>query len=338
MLIDLRSDTVTKPSPAMLDAMHNAPVGDDVYGEDPSVNALQEKAASLFGTEAALFCPSGTMTNQIALNVLSQPGDEIICHAESHIYWYEGGGLAATSGVQVNPIGHGKAAFTAEEALNAIRPNDAHFAKTSIIAIENTANRGGGACWDFKELEKIKAVAQQHHLKLHIDGARLFNALVAKKEDPKQYGSTFDSISICLSKGLGCPVGSLILGSKELIAQSLRVRKRIGGGMRQAGYLAAAGIYALDNNINRLAEDHAKAKTIAEALAKHKDVNFVLPQETNLVIFQLKEANSAASFCAKLKEHKVLASPVAHNRVRFVFHLDISLAQVDALAGILNKV
>ena len=226
MIIDLRSDTLTKPSTAMLEAMQNASVGDDVYNEDPTVNALQEKAAKMFGTQAALFCPSGTMTNQIGLNVLTQAGDEIICHAESHIYWYEGGGLASNSAIQVNPIGHGKATFTLEEAKNAIRPDDVHFARTKVIALENTANRGGGVCWEMNDIKNLAALAKVNNIKMHLDGARLFNALVAKKDEPLDYGKYFDSISICLSKGLGCPVGSLLLGSTEFIAEAKRVRKR----------------------------------------------------------------------------------------------------------------
>lgn len=324
MIIDLRSDTVTQPTPEMLKAMMAAKVGDDVFAEDPTINQLQEMAAGMFGTEAALFCPSGTMTNQIGLQVLSRPGDEVICHAESHIFWYEGAGLAANSGLQVNPIGHGKTTFSVTEAKAAIRPADDHYPRTSIIAIENTANRGGGACWNQADLVGLQTLVKDNNLKFHIDGARLFNALVAKQEDPKMYGQMFDSISICLSKGLGCPVGSLLLGSSDFIKEAHRIRKRTGGGMRQAGFLAAAGIYALENNIERLADDHAKAAQIGAVLEELPYVKSVLPVDTNIVIFQLTKENSAAEFCDALSKKGIIAMPFGPDKVRFVFHLEIT--------------
>ncbi len=335
-MIDLRSDTVTKPTQAMMQAMTSAPVGDDVFAEDPTINKLQEMAADMFGTEAALFCPSGTMTNQIGLQVLTRPGDEVICHAESHIYWYEGAGLAANSGVQINAVGHGKTTFSAEEAKAAIRPADDHYPRTSVIAIENTANRGGGACWKAEEIENLYQLAKSNNLGFHIDGARLFNALVANNEDPKQYGKWFDSISICLSKGLGCPVGSLLLGNKDFITEAHRIRKRTGGGMRQAGFLAAAGIYALENDVKRLAEDHQKAQEIGQILEGFEWVKSVLPVDTNIVIFQLKE-NNAAAVCDKLKDKGVLCMPFGPDKVRFVFHLEITDEKHEELKQILKE-
>ena len=248
----------------MLEAMFNAPVGDDVFGEDPSVNKLEAMSAEMFGMEAAVFCPSGTMTNQIAIKCHTQPGDEIICDKVSHVYIYEGGGIAFNSGCQVKALDGQRGRITANQVLESINPDDVHKARTSLISLENTANRGGGSCYEFAEIELIKEVCLNNNLKFHLDGARLWNALVAKTESPKQYGEVFDSISICLSKGMGTPVGSLLLGKTDFIKQARRVRKVFGGGMRQAGYLAAAGIYALENNIERLAEDHHHAKQIAD--------------------------------------------------------------------------
>jgi len=251
MIIDLRSDTFTKPSPAMLDAMMKAHVGDDVFGEDPTVKALESFMANVFGTDAALFCPSGTMTNQIAIKCHTQPGDEIICDKTSHVYIFEGGGIAFNSGCQVKPIDGERGMIKAEQVQEAINADDVHKAKTALVSLENTANRGGGSCYDFTEFQRINEVCVKNNLKLHLDGARLFNALVAKGENTRQYGKLFDSISICLSKGLGAPVGSVLLGDDAFIRKSKRVRKVFGGGMRQAGYLAAAGLYAMENNISR---------------------------------------------------------------------------------------
>ncbi|MCX6351911.1 MAG: beta-eliminating lyase-related protein, partial [Bacteroidetes bacterium] len=256
MLIDFRSDTFTKPTPAMLDAMLKAEVGDDVFGEDPTVNHLEEMAAQMFGMEASIFCPSGTMTNQIGIKCHTQAGEEIICEKLSHVYQYEGGGIAFNAGCQVQTIDGHRGRITALQIEAAINPDDVHKPKTTLVSLENTANRGGGACYDFGESIKIKNLCKEKDLKLHLDGARLFNALVKKRETPKQYGEIFDSISICLSKGLGAPVGSLLLGKKDYIHKARRIRKVFGGGWRQAGYLAAAGVYALTHNINRLQQDH----------------------------------------------------------------------------------
>jgi len=245
MMIDLRSDTFTKPTPAMLEAMYHAEVGDDVFGEDPTVNALEQKAAALFGMEAALFCPSGTMTNQIAIKCHTQPGDEVICDESSHVYIYEGGGIAFNSGCQVKAIRGDRGRILAEQAESLINPEDVHKSRSRLIVVENTANRGGGSCYDFSELIRLKELCIRHGMKFHLDGARLWNAMVARNETPLQYGQLFDSISVCLSKGLGTPVGSLLLGTGEFIRQSRRIRKVFGGGMRQSGYLAAAGLYSL---------------------------------------------------------------------------------------------
>ena len=336
--IDLRSDTFTKPTPAMLLAMFSAPVGDDVFSEDPSINKLEEMSAAMFGMEAGLFCPSGTMTNQIGINVHTRPGDEVICDEVSHVYIYEGGGIAFNSGSQVKAIKGDRGRITAQQVEEAINPDDIHKARTRLVSLENTANRGGGACYDFNTIKEIKAVCQQHSLGLHLDGARLFNALVAKGESPKQYGEVFDSISICLSKGLGTPVGSVLLGSKDFIKEGRRVRKKLGGGMRQAGYLAAAGIYALENNIERLAEDHAHAAAAADVLAQKSFVKSILPVETNIVIFELNEGHPAAWLVEQLKQYDILCLPISKQGVRLVFHLDVSAEMAKAVVEAIEKI
>jgi threonine aldolase len=264
MMIDFRSDTQTRPSAAMLEAMNQAKVGDDVYGEDPSVNELEARSAEMFGMEAAVFCPSGTMTNQIAIKCHTQPGDEVICDGSSHIYQYEGGGIALNSGASVRLLSGDRGRITATQVAEAINPDDVHKANSSLVSLENTSNRGGGSCYELEEISRIREVCDRHGLILHLDGARLFNALVARNQSPKDYGKLFHTISICLSKSLGCPVGSLLLGSTPVIKKARRFRKVFGGGMRQAGYLAAAGLYALENNIERLEQDHQKARQIAK--------------------------------------------------------------------------
>src|ERR1700748_1156777 len=256
MPIDLRSDTVTRPTPAMLDAMLHARVGDDVFGEAPSINQLESMAARLFGMEAALYCPSGPMSNQIAIKCHTRPGDEVICEKSAHVYIYEGGGIAFNSGSQVRSIEGDRGRINAGQIVQAINPDDVHKAHTSLVCLENTSNRGGGSCYDAQEVSRIREVCTDNHLKLHLDGARLFNALVAGKQEAAAYGRLFDSISVCLNKGLGCPIGSILIGPAAFIKQARRVRKVFGGGMRQAGFMAAAGIYALENNIQRLEEDH----------------------------------------------------------------------------------
>jgi len=331
MITDLRSDTFTKPTAAMLDAMFKAPVGDDVFGEDPSVNELEAKAAALFGMEAALFCASGTMTNQIAIKCHTQPGDEVICDKSSHVYIYEGGGIAFNSGSQVKAIDGNRGRITADQVTESINPDDPHRARTSLVSLENTANRGGGACYNFTDLESIRDVCSKYNLGFHLDGARIWNALVAKKETPIQYGQLFDSISICLSKGLGAPIGSLLLGKQPFIKQARRFRKVLGGGMRQAGYLAAAGIYALDHHIERLEEDHLHVSQIAEALKKKDFVGNILGPETNILIFEVCNNYTPVSFCNKLRQHKILCMPISATQVRMVTHLDVSAEMVSNL-------
>lgn len=329
MIVDFRSDTVTKPGKEMLDTMMLAKVGDDVFGEDPSINELEHLAATLFGMEAALFCPSGTMTNQIAIKYHTQPGDEVICEESSHVYQYEGGGIAFNSGASVKLILGDRGRITAAQVQAAIQPDDPHRPHSSLVSLENTSNRGGGSCYDFEDIKKIQHVCKANELVFHLDGARLWNALVAKKQTPLQYGQVFDSISVCLSKSLGCPVGSLLLGKKELIKKARRVRKVFGGGMRQAGFLAAAGIYALNNNIERLEEDHQHAKQIAASLVTSKYVNHILPVETNIIIFETSESITAPELVARLKEKGILGYAIAPNRVRLVLHLDITPQMVE---------
>jgi threonine aldolase len=324
MIIDYRSDTVTKPTPAMLEAMMHAKVGDDVFGEDPSINELEQLTAKMFGMEAALFCPSGTMTNQIAIKCHTQPGDEVICDESAHVYQYEGGGIAFNSGASVKLLYGNRGRINAEMVLNAINPHDFHKANTSLVCVENTANRGGGSCYDFTDITSIGKVCKQNNLGFHLDGARLFNAIIAKNETPLQYGEVFDSISVCLSKSLGCPVGSLLLGKKDFIKKARRIRKVFGGGMRQAGFLAAAGIYALQNNIDRLKTDHDHAKLIGDALAKKSFVKLVLPVETNIIIFELNDSITSVDLVNKLKEKSILGYAISPNRVRLVVHLDIT--------------
>ncbi len=329
-MIDFRSDTVTRPTPAMRDAMYQAPLGDDVFGEDPSVNALEAKTAALFGMEAALFCVSGTMTNQIGIKCHTQPGNEVICDQLSHIYQYEGGGIAFNAGCSVKLVQGNRGRITAQQVLEGINnPMDIHKAPTALVSLENTANRGGGSCYDFAEIIRIQQVCREHGLHFHLDGARLFNALVAKNETPQQYGEVFDSISICLSKGLGAPVGSLLIGKKDFIQKGRRIRKILGGGTRQAGMLAAAGIYALDNHVQRLAEDHRHARLIAEALQAKDFTGELLPVETNILIFEVKGRYTAPQLAAALKEKGILVIAISPAQVRMVVHLDIQPDMVE---------
>ncbi len=338
-MIDVRSDTVTRPTPAMLEAMMQADVGDDVYGEDDTVNTLQRKAAELFGKDAALFCPTGTMTNQIGIKVHTTPGDEIICDELAHIYLYEGGGIAANSGASVRLLKGCNGRFTARQVRDNInRRDDSHLPWTRLVAIENTVNRGGGSCWDIEELERIRAVCDEHDLALHLDGARLFNALVARDESPRDYGRLFDTISICMSKGLGAPAGSLLLGSRELISKAHRYRKVMGGGMRQAGYLAAAGLFALEHHVQRLQEDHDRAKRLEAELRSLPYVESVLPVETNIVIFTLCSPLATETFLQKLRNQRIRASSVGPQTIRFVFHLNVSDADLEALLGALRAI
>ena len=324
MQINLISDTVTKPTSGMLKAMMEAQVGDDVFKNDPSVNALEEKVADFFGMESALYFPSGTMTNQTAIKLHTHPGDQLICDKYAHVYNYEGGGVSFNSGVSCKLVDGHRGMMTATQVEQAINPPDFyHSPPTSLICIENTTNKGGGACWDFAELEKIKSICDAHALQYHLDGARLWNALVKKGEDPKKYGKLFDSISVCLSKGLGCPVGSVLVGNEELIDKALRIRKVLGGGMRQSGFLAAAGIYALDNNLDRLKEDHQKAEELGKVLEQQSFVKKVEPIETNIIIFELDEDRiSESEFLDKLEEKQISIIGMGQGKLRMVTHLD----------------
>lgn len=329
MLIDFRSDTVTKPGKEMMEAMMSAKLGDDVFGEDPSINELESFAARMFGMGAGLFCPSGTMTNQVAIRCHTRPGDEVICDESSHIYQYEGGGIAVNSSCSVKLIEGDRGRINAAQVETSINQDDVHKPVSRLVSLENTSNRGGGSCYDLEEIKKIRAVCKKHSLSLHLDGARLFNAIVARKENPVDYGKIFDSISVCLSKGLGCPVGSILLGSAEFIAQGRRIRKVFGGGMRQAGFLAAAGIYALKNNVGRLKVDHEMTRIMAESIKNNAMVEDVLPVETNILIFQVRRPVTADAVVRALKEKGILSYAITPQRVRFVMHLDISEAMVN---------
>ncbi|MCK5839927.1 MAG: aminotransferase class I/II-fold pyridoxal phosphate-dependent enzyme [Bacteroidales bacterium] len=321
-IIDLRSDTVTRPTEGMLESMMTAKLGDDVFGDDPTVIALERKVAGLFGMEEALLCPSGTMTNQIAINVHTKPGDEVITDKLSHIYHYEGGGIAFNSGASVRLVDGDRGRFTLKEVQDNINPDDIHHPVTRLVSVENTCNKGGGSYYDFGEIGKIAGVCKEKELKLHLDGARLFNALVETTDSPAQYGDVFDSISICLSKGLGAPIGSLLIGDRVFIKQARRIRKVFGGGMRQAGIIAAAGIYALDYNVKRLKDDHHRAKQLCTLLESVSYVDHVLPVDTNIVVFRVNESINASDFINRLKEKSILVIPFGPQTIRMVTHLD----------------
>lgn len=320
----------------MREAMSAAAVGDDVFGEDPSINQLEEKCARLFGMEAAVFCPSGTMTNQIAIKCHTQPGDEVICEENSHIYQYEGGGIAFNAGASVKLLAGDRGRIHARQVADAIQPDDVHRPISRLVSLENTSNRGGGCCYDFNEIVAIKTVCQEKGLALHLDGARVWNAIIAQNENYLLYGSTFDSISVCLSKSLGCPVGSLLLGRASFIKKARRIRKVFGGGMRQAGSLAAAGLYALDHHIDRLKQDHIHAQLLAACIAKKPFVKMLLPVETNIIIFELQEGLSAPAMVATLKEKGILGYAISTVRIRLVTHLDISENDIHQTIEVLN--
>lgn len=338
MIVDLRSDTVTKPSKKMLEAMFNAKVGDDVFDEDPTVQLLQDKAAKLFNKEAALFVPSGTMGNQIAIKVHTQAGDEVICDKTAHVYKFEGGGIAFNSGCSVKLIDGHNGRISAQQVLESINDKDIHNAISSLVCLENTSNKGGGSCYELDEIKKIATVCKQHNLKLHLDGARIFNAIVTKGYSSSDIGNQFDSVSVCLSKGLGAPVGSVIAGNIDFITKAKRYRKVFGGAMRQAGYLAAAGIYALENNIHRLKEDHEKAQQIVEMLKKHSYVEEILPAETNIVIFKLNSSLSVSDFLSKIELQNVMATQFGHQAIRMVTHLDITDEMTEKIKNALNSI
>lgn len=330
-MIDLRSDTVTRPSADMLKAMFSAKVGDDVLGDDPTIKELENRVANLFGKEAALFFPSGTMANQVAIQSWVLPGDEVICDQTAHVYRYEGGGIAANSGASVRLLDGYRGQFTAADVEHNINADDPHFPRTALICVENTVNKGGGACWNMSQLQEIAAVAQKRQLPFHLDGARLWNAMVAQNTAAVEYGRIFDSISVCFSKGLGCPVGSVLLGSKDFIYKANRLRKRMGGGMRQSGYLAAACLYALDNNIERLAMDHLAAVEVGEILENIPSVQGVMTPETNIVLFKMENAETATRAIDKMRSNGILASATGEGWIRFVFHMDVSAEQKEHL-------
>ena len=328
-MIDLRSDTVTKPTPAMLEAMMTAAVGDDVFHEDPTVQKLENYLAELFGQEAGLFCPSGTMCNQIAMKVHTQPMDEVICDKLSHVYYYETGGYAFNSGCSIRLIDGDRGRITAQQILDNIQADYDWLPVSKLVVVENTCNKGGGAIYAIAELQKISAVCREKGLKLHLDGARMFNALVASQTNAEDYHNLFDSISICLSKGLGAPIGSVLLGDNAFIKRARKVRKAFGGGMRQVGLLAAAGLYALKNNVERLEEDHANAWFLAEELKKLPYVSSVIPPETNIVIFDVASSVNPVDLIAYLEKHGIRVVQFGPKSIRMVTHLDVNREQLE---------
>lgn len=335
--VDLRSDTVTKPTFGMLQAMVGAEVGDDVLGEDPSVQLLERRAAEIFGMEAGLFCPSGTMTNQIAIKLHTQPGQEVICDQKSHIYNYEGGGIAFNSGASVRLL-QGPRGIISPEMVeqNINNAEDIHFPPTALVSLENTMNKGGGSIYRQEQIAGISAVCRKFKLPLHLDGARVFNALAQTGEDPEVYGRYFDTISVCLSKGLGAPAGSVLLGSSEHIKKGRRIRKVFGGGMRQAGFLAAAGTYALENHLVRIKDDHGRAKRIGDLLQQVPYVAEVQPVDTNIVLFELKGI-STGLFLAKLEDEGIKAISFGPQWIRMVTHLDFTDEMLEHLLQVLKK-
>ena len=338
MTIDLRSDTVTKPGREMLEAMFNAQVGDDVFGEEPTVIALEEKAAKLFGKEAGLFCPSGTMTNQIAIKVHTQPGDEVLCDTTAHIYNYEGGGISFNSGAQAKLLPGERGRISAQQVADAINPGFDWLTRTTLVCIENTANRAGGSYYSLQQMKELSETCKEHHLNYHLDGARIFNAIVENDYTTKDVGNLFDSVSVCLSKGLGAPVGSVLLGTKEFVAKARRVRKVFGGGMRQAGYLAAAGIYALDNNIHRLKDDHGRAKQLANTMSTLSYIENVLPVDTNIIIFNLNNQLKPEDFVKKLAAYNIKATGFGKQAIRFVTHLDFTDEMLEKTEHVLKSI
>ncbi len=341
--IDLRSDTVTRPTAEMRGCMHKAVTGDDVFAEDPEINKLQKRCAEMFGMEDGLFCPSGTMTNQIAIAVHTSPGEEVICDRLSHIYNYEGGGIARLSGASVRLLNGDLGRFTAADVRSNVNPLDSHYAKTSLVSLEDTCNKGGGAIWDLSELNEVSKASRELGLAVHLDGARLWNAIVARgiHNDPNAlhaYGANFDSMSLCLSKGLGCPVGSVLVGSKSFIAQAHRTRKVFGGGMRQAGIVAAAGIYALENNINRLEIDHSRAKRLGAAALHHSSVISHAPIDTNIVILKLKEGVDSGALSSEWGRNGIDCFQFGPSSIRFVTHLDNTDAQIDSACHYLSNI
>ncbi|NND61752.1 MAG: threonine aldolase [Flavobacteriaceae bacterium] len=338
MIIDLRSDTVTKPSPEMLEYIIQAEVGDDVYKEDPTVNELERRVADLFGMDEGLFFPTGSMANQAAIKLHTNPAEQLICHKYAHVYNYEGGGVSFNSGVSCKLLEGDRGMITANAVEEAINPPDFyHSPLTTLVCLENTTNKGGGACYDFAEIEKIKTVCELHGLKLHLDGARLMNALVAKNEDPGRYGKIFDTISVCFSKGMGTPLGTVLLGTKDAMKNAMRVRKVLGGGMRQVGYMAAAALYALDHNIERLADDHQRALEIALVLKSSNYVKKVEPTETNIIIFYLNDGLDPQKFVGDLEARNIRISDMGQGKLRIVTHLDYTQEMHETLMQVLDE-
>jgi threonine aldolase len=339
MTIDLRSDTVTRPTPGMLDAMFQAKVGDDVFSDDPTINALEEKCARLLGMEAAVYCPSGTMTNQIGLNILMQPGDEVICYRGSHVYRYEGGGIARNIGASVRLLESDRGRISIEEIGANINPaDDVHYALSKVVSLENTVVREAGSYYTLDQIAAISKFSRTKGLSMHLDGARLFNALTETGEQPVEFGKYFDTISICLSKGLGAPVGSILACRKDLEYKARRVRKAFGGGMRQAGFLAAAGIYALDHNIKRLSDDHHRAKQLGKTIAHQPYVKSMMPVDTNIVIFELTPDVTQQQFLAKAEEFQVKALTFNKTQIRLVTHLDFDDRMLDRAIDVFSKI
>jgi threonine aldolase len=338
MIIDLRSDTITKPTKGMLEAMLSAKVGDDVYKEDPTVNALEERIATMFGKKTALFFPTGSMANQAAIKLHTNPGEQVICDKYAHIYNYEGGGASFNSGVSCKLIDGHRGMFNSDKVLESINPPDFyHSPLTRLVAVENTTNKGGGACWNFEEIKKIRTVCNEHNLGYHLDGARLWNALVNTNETALQYGEVFDTISVCLSKGLGCPIGSVLVGDEDIMKGAIRIRKIFGGGMRQVGYLAAAGLYALDHHIDRLKQDHNKAKEIGEVLGNLSQIKTVEPIETNIIIFELDPDVNETVFVQNLAKNNIHIIGMGGGKLRIVTHLDYTDAMHEKLLSILTN-
>ncbi len=338
IIIDLKSDTVTLPTAGMLRAMIKARVGDDVFESDPTVQELESKLAGMFGKDTGLFCPSGTMSNQVAIRLHTRIGDEVICDKLSHIYNYEGGGIAVNSGASVRLLNGDRGRFRASDVAANINSDNVHFPKTSLVVIENTCNKGGGSCWDINEIKKIHSVCRKAKLKMHLDGARIFNALVATGGNAQDYGKLFDTISICLSKGLGAPVGSVLIGNRAAIKEARRIRKVMGGGMRQVGFLAAAGIYALDKHIERLKKDHQHAHLLEDTLLTLDFVEKVFPVETNIVIFKLKDSISEDVFINTLKKHYVEVVSMGYQTIRMTLHLGITEQMVAKVCSLLKSI
>ena len=339
MIVNLISDTVTKPSKEMLHAMINAEVGDDVFKEDPSVNKLEEMIAKMFNKTSALFFPSGTMTNQVAIKINTEPGDELICDHYSHVYNYEGGGASFNSGVSCKLIeGDRGRIFSKQIQKNINKPDFYHSPKTSLVCLENTTNKGGGAIYDFNEIKKIRNLCDKHNIGLHLDGARLWNALVETNETAMDYGNIFDTISLCFSKGLGCPVGSILVGSEEKINKALRIRKVLGGGMRQSGYLASAAIFAIENQIDDLKNDHIKAKEIESVLKNLNFIKNVEPVSTNIIIFSLIDEVDETYFINKMKENNILIISLGEDKLRIVTHRDYTDFQHDYFLSTIQKI